>query len=76
MQTVEKINSILAKNNINLKIDESNINKSIKELGIDSIAIMSIIVKIEEELNITLDDEKLTNIKTIKDLVSIIDQTK
>lgn len=76
MKTIEKINKILSKNNISLKLNDSNIKKNIKELGIDSIVIMSIIVEIEEELGIVLDDNKLMNLKTAKDLIDLIDKTK
>lgn len=76
MKTIEKINKILSKNNISLKLNDSNIKKNIKELGIDSIVVMSIIVEIEEELKITLDDNKLMNLKTAKDLIDLIDSTK
>lgn len=76
MKTIDRINKILLKNNINSKLNETNIKKNIKELGVDSIVIMSIIVEIEEELNITLDDNKLMNLQTIQDLINLIDSTK
>lgn len=75
MTTIEKLNKIIAKTDVKLKIDNSTLNKTTKELGIDSLSLVGIIVQIEEELKITLDDDKLSNLKTVKDLVDLIDAT-
>lgn len=75
MKTIDKVNNILSKNNINLKLNEKNITMNMKELGVDSIAVMSIIVEIENEFKITLDDNKLINLKTAKDLIDAIEDS-
>lgn len=73
MNTIDKINTILAKNKFNVKLNKSNLNQNMKQLGIDSITVMSVIVQIEEELGITLDNDKLINLKTVQDLIDAID---
>lgn len=73
MNTIDKINTILAKNKINVKLNKSHLDQNMKQLGIDSITVMSIIVQIEDELGITLDNDKLVNLKTVQDLIDAID---
>lgn len=45
----------------------------IRTLGLDSLDLVEVVMEIEEELNIKIPDEDLTNIKTIDDLVKIIE---
>lgn len=73
MNTIDKINTILAKNKINVKLNKTHLDQNMKQLGIDSITVMSIIVQIEDELGITLDNDKLINLKTVQDLIDAID---
>ncbi len=75
MSMTEKINKVLAKSTSNLKLSKSNMDKTIKELGLDSLELMEIIVQIEEEFKITLDDEKLVNLKTPNDLIKLVEST-
>ncbi|WP_412032180.1 acyl carrier protein [Malacoplasma muris] len=75
MSMIEKINKVLAKSTSNLKLNKSNMDKTIKELGLDSLELMEIIVQIEEEFKITLDDEKLVNLKTPNDLIKLVEST-
>lgn len=75
MSMMEKINKVLSQSTTNLKIDKSNKDKTIKELGLDSLELMEIIVKIEEEFKITLDDEKLIELKTPNDLIELVEET-
>ena len=75
MSMTEKINKVLAKSTSNLKLSKSNMDKTIKELGLDSLELMEIIVQIEEEFKITLDDEILVNLKTPNDLIKLVEST-
>ncbi len=50
-----------------------NNSTEIKLLGLDSLDLVEIITEIEEELNIKIPDEKLMNIKTIDDLLKIVE---
>lgn len=74
-QITNEINKILDENNSPLKINSKNIDKSLKEAGLNSLDMMEMIVKIEEKLNITLPDDKLLEIKTPNDLLNLIKST-
>ncbi len=52
-----------------LLLDFSNESITLKDLNIDSLAAMNLIMEIEEKLSVTLDDEILINIKTLGQLI-------
>ena len=45
----------------------------IKDLGADSLDVVEMLLALEENFNITVTDEQTDNIKTVKDIVDIID---
>ena len=45
----------------------------IKDLGADSLDVVEMLLSLEENFNITVTDEQTDNIKTVKDIVDIID---
>ncbi len=61
------INKIAKENKINL--DTSNLNITLKDVGIDSLALMNLIFKLESELKVQLPDEILVKIKNLNELV-------
>ncbi len=71
-KVVNVIKTIATKNKI--KIDFDNLQKDLKSLKIDSLAAMNLIMQIEEELKVTLDDEKLISIKTLEDLIKAFEE--
>lgn len=46
------------------------------ELGIDSIDLVDLVFQMEEELGITFEDEELTKIKTVGDLIKLVEEKK
>ena len=58
---LNKINKIAKDLNINLSVE--NKDKTLKELGLDSLAVIGVIVKLENELKIHVSDEVLGGIK-------------
>jgi len=46
------------------------------DLGADSLDVVEMLVTIEDEFNITVEDEEIENIKTIGDLVKFIEANK
>ena len=68
-KVIDVIESIAKKNN--LKIDFNNYDLTLKESGIDSLALLNLIFKVENELNIRIPDEKLIEIKKLGDLLEI-----
>ncbi len=63
-------------NNNKIKISEKNLNVSLKDLGIDSLSVMNLIIQVEEKLQKTLDDDILVKIKTIEELVKAFEDIK
>ena len=47
-------------------------NSNIKDLNIDSLDLLMLVTKLEEILNITISDDELLSIKTINDIIIII----
>ncbi|MBP5256811.1 MAG: hypothetical protein J6Y96_00450 [Mycoplasma sp.] len=60
-----------------LKVDLSvaNKDKTLKELGLDSLSVIGVIVKLENELKIYISDETLGKIQTLDQLVNAIEET-
>ena len=74
--TIEKVKEIIAKQLStkpeNLK-EETNIAE---ELGADSLDLVEILMSLEDEFGISIPDDAIPNIKTIKDIVDFIDSHK
>lgn len=76
MAVFEEVKEIIVKY---IKIDENKITleSSLNEdLDADSIDIADVVMDIEEKYNFEFSDEDAENVKTIKDLVSIIEERK
>lgn len=46
------------------------------ELGIDSIDLVDLVFQMEEELQITFEDDELPQIKTVGDLIKLVEAKK
>jgi acyl carrier protein len=55
---------------------ELNSNSEFKNMGIDSLDLMDMIVELEDKLEIRVPDDELENIRTIKDLTALVDKLK
>ncbi|QBF34372.1 acyl carrier protein [Mycoplasmopsis phocirhinis] len=53
-----------------------SLDSELKELRIDSLTLAELIFELEEELNIRVSDSQLREIKTIQDVVTLIETTK
>lgn len=67
---IEKIKVLCKKHNVSLTINKETSNKQFKDLGIDSLLVLTFIVEIEKELGKKLPDEILMKIKTINELIA------
>ena len=47
-------------------------NKKLSEYYYDSLDIIQVIMDIEHQFDITIDDEEITNLKTINDLIKMV----
>ena len=72
----EKLKAI-AVNDIGIDADkvkpESDI---IKELGLDSLDIVDMLMKVEETFGVTIDDSDVAEMKTVADVVKFIENAK
>ena len=73
MNTFEKIASLMAEQ---LGVDKASItaeSEIIKDLGADSLDLVEMLLSFEENFGVTVSDEQTESIKTVKDIVEIID---
>ncbi len=74
MKSLDIILEVAKENNI--KLNKNKLDATLKEVGIDSLATMDLIIKIEEKINVQLDDSVLMEIKTLKQLADAFDNAK
>lgn len=72
METFEKLREIISQNT---DVNEENISleTTLDELGLDSIDLVDLIMSVEEAFSINVPDEEFENIKSVFDIVGIID---
>lgn len=66
----EKIKEIIAKQ---FKVDVKDLKDETtfkEDLKADSIAIVELIMNLEDELNVSLDDDKVTSVKTVGEAIA------
>ena len=77
--TMDVKNTVLTKltDHVSEQISSSNIdiNASLKELEIDSLAVLQIIFELEEHFSIVIDESELSQIETIGDLICAVDKS-
>lgn len=74
--TEQKARELIAEQ-LNKKIEEITDDKEIvKDLGADSLDIVEMIMTLEEECNITVPEEDAVNIKTVGDIIKLINDKK
>ncbi len=74
--TVDKVKQIIASQ---LSIEESKLTETTniaEELGADSLDLVEILMSLEDEFGISIPDEAIPTIKTIKDIVDFIETNK
>lgn len=65
MDTMQKIKEMFA---AKLHVEEVDENKSLKELGLDSLDVVELLLDLEDEFGIQFDTQEMTSYKTVKDL--------
>lgn len=76
MITSEKIKELIAKQ-LNKPVSEITDEKEIvKDLGADSLDVMEMLMNLEEEFNITVPEDDAMGIKTVGDIVKLIENIK
>lgn len=76
MNTFEKVASLIAEQ---LGIEASKIAESseiIKDLGADSLDVVEMLMGLEEEYGISISEDDAANLKTVGDIVKLIEANK
>ena len=71
--TFDKVKKLLADQ---LNVDANTItekSKVIDDLGADSLDVVEMLMTLEDEFNVTVTDEESVNLKTVGDIVKLID---
>jgi acyl carrier protein len=72
--TFEKVREILVEN-LGVSEDEVTLEADIQEdLEADSLDIMEIVICVKDEFGITIEDDQIEALKTVKDIVEYIDK--
>ncbi len=72
--TLEKISALIASQ---LGIDKASVTADkeiIKDFGADSLDIVEMLMGLEEEYGITISEDEAASIKTVGDIVALIDK--
>ncbi|PWM70690.1 MAG: acyl carrier protein [Bacillota bacterium] len=74
MVGIDKIKELLAAQ-LSISADEVSAEKEIvKDLGADSLDIVEMLMTLEEEYGVTIPDEETVDIKTVGDIVRVLDK--
>ena len=69
---VQKVKEIITKH-AKVEVDKLNLDADFKnDLHLDSIDLFQVIMEVEETFNIKIDNDKLLNIKTVKDALDSV----
>ncbi len=74
MDTMTKVISLLSEQ---LGLDEANINADsdiVNDLGADSIDVVQMLMSMEDEFGVTVSEDDAANLKTVGDIVALIDK--
>ena len=74
--TFEKISELLAKQ-LGIAKDSITMEREIiKDLGADSLDVVEMLMALESEFDITVPEEDAVNIKTVGDIIKLIEEKK
>ena len=74
MSTADKVKELIAQQ-LNKSIDEITDEKEVvKDLGADSLDVVEMLMSLEEEFSITVPEEDAVNIKTVGDIIALIQE--
>lgn len=74
MSCADKVKELIAKQ-LNKPVEDITDEKDVKvDLGADSLDVVDMIMSFEDEFGISVPDEEAVNIKTVGDIVKLIDE--
>lgn len=76
MALADKIKELISKQ-LNKSVDEiTEDSEFVKDLGADSLDVVEMLMNLEEEFDVTVPEEDAVNIKTVGDIIKIIEAKK
>ena len=76
MSVAEQVKELISKQ-LNKPIEDiTNDKEVVKDLGADSLDVVEMLMNLEEECGITISEEDAVNIKTVGDIISLIEKEK
>ena len=73
MEVADKVKELISKQ-LNRPVEEVTCDKEIvKDLGADSLDVVEMLMSLEEEFNISVPEEDAVNIKTVGDIINLIE---
>lgn len=74
MSCADKVKELIAKQ-LNKPVEDITDEKDVKvDLGADSLDVVDMIMSFEDEFGISVPDEEAVNIKTVGDIIKLIDE--
>ena len=74
--TEEQVRTIIAKK-LSKKIEEVTLDsRLVEDLGADSLDVVELLMMLEDEYNLTIQDEDAVKLNTIKDIIAFLDSSK
>lgn len=69
----EKIKGLLVEQ-LNVKPDKVQLeSKIIEDLGADSLDVVELLMTLEDEFGVVVSDEEAVNLKTVKDIIKVVE---
>ncbi|HAA86133.1 MAG TPA: acyl carrier protein [Kosmotogaceae bacterium] len=70
----EKVKEIIAEQ-LGLELEEIKLDsRFVEDLGADSLDLVDLVMKLEDEFEVSIDDEKASNLRTVKDALNFIEK--
>lgn len=70
----EKVKEIIAEQ-LGLQLEEIKLDsRFVEDLGADSLDLVDLVMKLEDEFEVSIDDEQASNLRTVKDALDFIEK--
>jgi acyl carrier protein len=74
MDTFSRLKILLE--NRGVKTGQLTENSTLKEIGIDSLDLVEVLLELEKELNVTFSDDELLGCRSVSDVVNLVANKK
>lgn len=74
MDTFFRLKTLLE--NRGIKTGQLTENSTLKDIGIDSLDLVEVLLELEKELNVTFSDDELLGCRSISDVVNLVAKKK